>query len=331
MEADLMKGFDLRKVIPRKRLALLGLGAVIWLAVSLLAGMGAVFGAVAGGLKAFGTVLVLSAAALAFRAAAWKVALASASLASQDASGKNASLLAALIGLVAVGGTPIRLAVLKKKTGIADGAGSVVMDEGIRTLAAMIFGVFGIFFGFLLTPGNGLVRGVMLIAAVGGLGYAVVASRRRRGFFSGLLLGLPKRFVSPAVRGRFDERDRFLRRFKDRNAGAFYASLMIHLVVFGLFALEILAIGTAIDAYFPEPLALGLAGLLLFLRPVFSSIPAAFGVLEAGIALILALTFGAPLASIGVAIVVVLRLRTLVKWLVGWAAAGNPVGLLFGR
>jgi hypothetical protein len=316
-----MKGFDFKKIIPRKALAFLGLGVVLWLAVCFLAEPSAVFASAGRGLKAFGAVMVLSAAALAFRATAWKIAL----------DRKETSLIAVLTAAMGLGGTPIQLALLKKKTGIADGAGSVVADQAVRSLAAMIFVGFGLFLGFLFVPGNALVRGLMLVAAVAGFGFVVISVKRRRGFFTAILGGLPVRLVSPAVRGRFEERDRFLRRFRSERSGSFFMSLLIHLVVFGLGALEILAVGRAIDAYFPGALALALAALIPAARLAFSFIPAAFGVLEGVVALILSLNFGAPLAPVGVAIVCALRLRTLVWWAVGFATAGNPAKILFAR
>jgi hypothetical protein len=238
-------------------------------------------------------------------------------------------LIGVLVSLLGVGGTPVRLALLKKKTGIADGAGSVAADQAVRSLAGLIFVGLGLFFGFLLVPGNGLIRGLMLIAAVGGLGYAAVAGRRRGGFFTGLLAGFP--FFSPAVRGRFEERDRFLRRFRAEAPASFYTALLIHLSVFGLSALEILAIGRSIDAYFPGALSLGLAALIPIVRFGASFMPAALGVLEGILALLLALTFGLPLAPLGVAVVLVLRLKTLAWWIVGLVVTGNPMRLLFGR
>jgi hypothetical protein len=107
--------------------------------------------------------------------------------------------------------------------------------------------------------------------------------------------------------------------------------LGIHLVVCGLSALEILAIGRAVDAEFPGFLALGLSALIPVLRLLVSFLPAAFGILEVAVALILALAFGLSLAPLGMAVVVVLRLKTLAWWLVGIAVTGNPMRLLFAR
>jgi hypothetical protein len=319
-----MKGFDLKKLLPRKSLALLGLGVFVWLAIFFLAGPSSVLHLTAEGLKAFGSVMALSAAAVAFRAAAWKIALA------QEGK-RNVALISVLMAVLGVGGTPVRLAILKKKAGIADGAGSVATDQAVRSLAGLIFTGLGLFFGFLMIPGNGLVRGLMLLAAAGGWGYAVVAARRRGGFLSALVAGLPSRLISPAVRGRFEERDRFFNRFRSARPGPFYTALGIHLVVFGLSTLEILVIGRAVDSEFPGFLALALSALIPAIRLLVSFLPAAFGVLEGAVALILTLAFGPPLAPLGVAVVVVLRLKTLVWWVVGIAVTGNPMRLLFSR
>ncbi|HSA58319.1 MAG TPA: lysylphosphatidylglycerol synthase domain-containing protein [bacterium] len=319
-----MKGIDLKKLLPRRALAFLGMGVLLWLAVCLLAGPSAVFASIGGGLWAIGTVLALSAAALAFRSAAWKIALA------QEGKAR-VPLTAVLVSFLGIGGTPVRLALLKKRAGVADGAGSVVTDQSVRSVAGLVFAGLGLFFGFLLVPGNGLVRGLMVIAALGGLGYAIAAARGRRGFFTALLEGVPTRILSPAVRGRFQERDRFLSRFRAARPAAFFTALLIHLAVFGLSALEIFAIGRAIDGYFPGALALGLAALIPVMRLGVSFVPAALGVLEGAVALVLALTFGLPLAPVGVAVVFVLRLRTLAWWLVGIAVTGNPMRLLFAR
>jgi hypothetical protein len=316
-----------KKLLKWKMLFRPSIGLAVLALVILFSGPSEVLTLMGRGLWAFGTVIVLSAAALAFRAAAWKIALTQ-----NSKDGKmQASLLATLVALLAVGGTPIRLALLKKKAGIADGAGSVVADQAVRALAAMIFAGLGLLFGFLFAPGDFIVRGFLIVVAAGGLGYLVVSLKRRQGFFASLLGGLPKRFVSPAVRGKYEERDRYFQRFRAQNPGGFYTSLVIHLVVFGLFALEILAVGTAIDAGFPGALGLGLAGLILIFRYLFSKIPASLGVLEGGVALVLALTFGAPLAALGTAVVLILRLRTLAWWCVGFAAAGNPLKILFGK
>lgn len=319
-----MKGIDLKKLLPRRALAFLGMGLLLWLAVCLLAGPSAVFAAIGGGLRAFGQVLALSAAALALRSAAWKIALAHEGKA-------HVPLIAALVSLLGVGGTPVRLALLKKKAGVNDGAGSVVTDQAVRSVAGLVFIGLGLFFGFLLVPGNVLVRGLIVIAALGGWCYAIVAARRRGGFFSALLGVVPPRIISPAVRGRFEERDRFLSRFRAARPAAFFTALLIHLAVFGLSALEIFAIGRAIDGYFPGALALGLAALIPVIRLGVSFVPAAWGVLEGAVALVLALTFGLPLAPVGVAVVFVLRLKTLAWGVVGLAVTGNPMRLLFAR
>lgn len=319
-----MKGFDVKKLLPRKALAFLAAGLLLWLAVCFLTGFGSVFALTGAGLRAFGTVMVLSAAAMAFRAAAWKIALA-------HEGRPNASLAAVLMSVLGVGGTPVRLALLRKKTGIADGAGSVVTDQAVRSLAVLIFTGLGLFFGFLFVPGDVFVRGFMLIASVAGVGYAVIAARRRGGFFSALLCGLPVWLVSPAVRGRFEERDRFLSRFRAARSASFYTALGIHLVVLGVSALEIFVVGRAIDAEFPGALALGLSALIPAIRLGAPFMPAALGVLEGFLALVLTLIFGLPLGPVGVAIVFVLRLRTLAWWLVGIAVTGNPMRLLFGR
>lgn len=313
-----------KKLIHRRTLVRWATGLALLILAFILSGPLPVLSATGRGLGAFGTLIGLSAAALAFRACAWKMTLA-------QEGRKNASLSAVLIALLAVGGTPIRLGVLRKRTGIPDAAGSVVTDEAVRALAAMIFAVAGLFLGFLLVPGNILMRGLMLVAAVGGAVYILACTRRRKGFFSVCLATWPKRFVSPAVRGKMEERDRFLSKFRAENRGAFSTVLFLHLVVLLLFALQILAVGKAIDPYFPGALSLGLAALFVLLRSAFCSLPAAFGVLEAGVALVLALTFGIPLAADGIAVVWVLRLLTLVWWLAGFAAAGNPVKILLGK
>ncbi|HEX5035762.1 MAG TPA: lysylphosphatidylglycerol synthase domain-containing protein [bacterium] len=313
-----------KKLIHRRALVRWAIGLALLILAFVLSGPLPVFSAMGRGLGAFGTLIGLSAAALAFRACAWKMALA-------QEGRKNASLSAALIALTAVGGIPIRLGVLRKRTGIPDAAGSIVTDEAVRALAGVIFAVAGLFLGFLLVPGNILMRGLMLVAAIGGAVYFLVCTRRRKGFFTACLAAWPKRFVSPAVRGKMEERDRFLSKFRAENRGAFFTVLFIHLVVLLLFALQILVVGKTIDAYFPGVLSLGLAALIVLLRSAFSSLPAAFGVLEAGVALVLAMTFGVPLAAVGVAAVWVLRLLTLVWWVVGFAAAGNPVKILLGK
>lgn len=308
-----------RKLLPKRALALLAAGLVLWTAVFFLAGPSAVLIATVRGLNVFPLVLALSAAALAFRAAAWKLVLP-----------KTVSLVAVLKATVAIGGTPVRLAVLKKKTGIADGAGSLVMDRAAASVSRIFSAVLGLLLGFLLVPGNGIVRATLAALAAAIL-IAAVALLRRPAFFSALVKILPAKLVSPALRGRMEEQDRFLNRFRSERGGAFYASLAIHGAVFGLFALEIFLIGRAIDAYFPGPLALGLAALISLLRFVFPLIPTALGALETAVALVLSLLFGAPFATLGVAILLVLRLRTLVWWILGFAVTGNPLKLLFGR
>lgn len=316
---------NLKKLIGARLVIRWTAGLAVFILAIVLSGPADVLYATGKGLKAFGTVFGLSAASLVFRAAAWKTALA-------FEGRKNAPFASVLKALTAVGGTPVRLAALKKMTGIADGAGSVVADEAVRSLAGMVFAGISLFLGFLFAPGNMVMRGMMLIAAVGGFGYVVIFSKRtRKGLFASCLAGLPDRLAPPSLRGKLEERDRFLTRFRARNRSGFYASFVIHLVGFLFVSLEILAVGKSIDAYFPGALSLGLAALAMILRVCFSSLPAAFGVLEAGVASVLALTFGAPLAAVGVAVVLVLRIVTVAWSAIGFAAAGNPVKLLFGK
>ena len=326
-----MKGFSLKKAVSARVLFALGAGAALWISAFLISGPVASSEALGRGLKAFGMLLGISAAALAFRAAAWKIALSAFGY-------KNMPLASILVAAVSVGGTPVKLALLKKKTGIADGAGSIAADRSVASLAVLLFAGAGLFCGFLFTPGNIVVRGLMLIFAVGGLGFVVAVTRGRgwkaEGFFTSILKGLrglARRLLSPAVRGRFEERDRFLSAYRRNNLGAFRVSLLIHLTVLGLGALEIFVVGRAIDPYFPAPLSLALAAAIPVFRAAFFFVPASFGFLEAAVAGVVGLTFGAPLIPVGVAIVILLRLRTLAWWGIGLAAAGNPAKILFGR
>lgn len=326
-----MKGFSLKKAVSPRILLAMGLGTVLWISVFFLSGPSELFVALSGGITSFGMVLGLSAAALAFRATAWKIAL--------SALGhRGATLASVLSASLGFGGTPIKLALLRKKTGINDGAGSIALDRSVEAFTALIFTGSGLFLGFLLTPGNALVRGLMLILAVGGFGYVVIVTqrgkRKRRGFFTSLPDGggrLARRILSPAVRGRFEERDRFFSWLRLCHSASFQASLLIHLTAFGLSALEVLAIGRAIDPYFPPALALALPAAMLVFRAVFFFVPAALGFLEATVAGVVGLTFGVSLIPVGVAIVILLRLRTLAWWGIGLAVTGNPVRMLFGR
>lgn len=323
-----MKGFDWKKAVSSRTLVALGVGASLWIAVFIFSGPTEILTASTSGLKSFGIVMGLSAAAIAFRATAWKIELG-------VLGHRQVPLVAVLKASLAVGGAPVQLALLRSTAGVLSGAGSIALDRAVGALAALIFTGLGLFWGFLLTPGHSGIRGLMLIVAVSGFGYLIIMRKRwaRLGFFTSLLKGgepVTRRILSPAVWGRFDERDRFLNSFRKQHRGAYRMCLFIHLVILILGALEVLAIGRAIDDYFPPALSLALPASICLFRTLFYFAPAAFGFLEAALAAVLGLTFGTPLIPVGVAIVLLLRLKTLTWWVIG-LSNGNPAQILFGR
>lgn len=137
--------------------------------------------------------------------------------------------------------------------------------------------------------------------------------------------------LSPALQGRLEERERHLKRFSSERRSAFCGSLFIYLLVALLAVAEIYVIGSSLLPDFCPGLALLMALAAPVVRLVFCFIPGAFGALEAAFAFIACSALGHPAGAAGLAVMLVLRLRTFFWAVIGLALVGNPFGMFFGK
>ena len=162
---------------------------------------------------------------------------------------------------------------------------------------------------------------------------AIIADQAVRSLPLFLLLKiLPiRKKLSPALQGRLEERERHLQPFSSERRSAFCGSLFIYLLVALLAVAEIYVIGSSLLPDFCPGLALLMAAAAPVIRLVFCFIPGAFGALEAAFAFIAGAALGHPAGVVGLAVMLVLRLRTFFWAVIGLALVGNPFGMFFGK
>lgn len=135
-------------------------------------------------------------------------------------------------------------------------------------------------------------------------------------------VGFP--LLPPAVRGRWEEMDRLLRRFYRERRPAFFAAFFLNLLGQGLYVAEIWLIGRAVLPGFSLPMAVILAIFQPVVAALFSFIPAALGILELSFAGLLWLFVGWAGVAAGVVISLARRVLGLFWIVAGLVLGGNP-------
>ncbi len=329
-----MSALPLAKLFPWKKLAAVILGLAVTVTLIVMIEPGVVWGQLKSALPTIGLILGLFFIRILLETQAWQFAVV-------GKTSYGSLLKISLEGLgvdafhpfLLIRGDTIRLAQLNRRFQIPSGAGSLLTDQAIRSLATLIFLGLALMEGAGVCPMGGcpLRQGLFPFLILVGL-VAVMIRIFKKGIFYGALLGDPQKGVlkwfSPSVRGALEERDRHFQAFWKTKRPLFLQSLFIHLLSLGLLGLEVYWIGHALDLAFSWSFALTLAGLSIIIRKIFYFLPGAHGVLELLYAGIASLLLGPQALLIGLTIVIVQRIRVFVWATVGLVLVGNPFKVL---
>ncbi len=135
-------------------------------------------------------------------------------------------------------------------------------------------------------------------------------------------------FLSPAVRGEFEEKERLIRSFAQKRPARFYLSLLFHLIVHACWMIEIWIVGRALIPSFSFLPAMLFYAIAFVVVRIFTLIPGAFGVLEILLATLLLIFYGPSGFTRGLTLQLVRRLRALAWIVVGLGMVGNPFNAL---
>jgi uncharacterized membrane protein YbhN (UPF0104 family) len=336
-----MQGLNISSLIPWRRLAFLIISILllVWFIYNRDASLVGEF--VLDGVVIFPIVLLISFFFQFLQALAWQLAVGPSkgsfwSLFTLEVGG---NALRSLSPFTLVGGDPVQGHQLQKKHEVVSGADSIVTDRAVQYLATGIFVWVALIVGFLRTPSLPIAVRIAVSAVVAALGiYCIIAVRNAKSGFYGAIIskiptfGLPCGCNSPATVGTTDEMDRQIINFYEKKSGAFYQSLILHLICQVLLLVEVYLIGSALlRAEFTVSWALILTGLAPVVSTIFCFIPGAFAVMEMSFAGLLALAFGPMAAVAGIAIVLIRRVRALCWIIVGLIFAGNPFKMFLGK
>ncbi len=228
----------------------------------------------------------------------------------------------AVRNVVAVGGDPARILMLKEHLPVNEVTASVVVDRTLNNMAIALFIIIGVvvtFLKFNLPPALEIGIVVCLVVIVGVASFLFYRSHQGIfRFFLDLLKKLKiKKGFSPATEQRVEEIDRHISNFYKSNQKAFAAAFCLHFIsrLLGTYEIYLAAHLLGSPLTFTESYLL--LSMTIIINMVFVFVPGTLGVMEGAFAGVFAVFNLNPAA--GTSIQIIRRLRMLAWTAIGFA------------